>query len=84
MDSGPKHPRGVSPPDPKTGEPLDFADMREEFERLSRQTPRDPEAERAFIENKIEMIRTDRRMSPEEKDRAIAELRRGLTQEPGL
>ena len=68
------------PPDPKTGKPLNFADMREEFERMSRQTPRDPEAERAFIESKIEMVRTDPHLSPEEKERAIAELRRGLSQ----
>lgn len=66
------------PPDPKTGNPLEFADMREEFERLSRQTPRDPEAERAFIESKIEIVRTDPNLSQEDKERAIAELRRGL------
>jgi hypothetical protein len=48
--------------------------MRREFARLSRQVPRDREAERAFIENKIEMIRCDPHLSDEEKERAIAEL----------
>ena len=63
--------------DPKTGVPVKIADMRAEFERLSRQTPRDPGAERAFIESKIEMIRGDSHLSPEEKENAIAQLQRG-------
>jgi hypothetical protein len=54
------------------------ADLRSEFERLSRQVPRDPEAERAFIESKIEMIRSDLNLSKTEKERAIEELRPGL------
>jgi hypothetical protein len=64
--------------DPGTGNPVPVADMRAEFERLSRQVPRDPEAERAFIESKIEMIRSDPNLSQAEKERAIEELRRGL------
>lgn len=63
--------------DPDTGKPVSIADMREEFERLSRQAPRDPEAERAFIESKIEMICNDPRLSEEEKERAIEQLRSG-------
>jgi hypothetical protein len=50
--------------------------MRAEFERLSRQTPRDPEAERAFLEARIELIRSDPRLSEEEKKQAIEEVRR--------
>ena len=61
-----------------TGEPAAVADLRAEFERLSRQTPRDPEAERAFIESKLEMIRNDPTLSQAEKERAAEELRPGL------
>jgi hypothetical protein len=61
-----------------TGKPVLVADMRAEFERLSRQAPRDPEAERAFIESKIEIIRQDSKLPEAEKDRAIEELRRSL------
>ena len=64
--------------DPRAGIPVPVADMRAEFERLSRQVPRDPEAERAFIESKIEMIRIDPLLSETEKERAIEELRVGL------
>jgi len=64
--------------DPGTGKPVPVADMRAEFERLSRQVPRDPEAERAFIESKIEMIRNDPHLSKTEKERAIEELGFGV------
>ena len=63
------------PNDPKTGKPLQGEDKTAEFERVSRQAPRDPEAERAFIQAKVELIRTDPRLSDEEKAKAIAELR---------
>ena len=63
--------------DPRTGGPMETGDMRAEFERLSRQVPRDPEAERAFIESRIAMIRNDPNMSDAEKEQAIAELERG-------
>lgn len=76
MDSETKDPAQLNPPDPKSGKPFDFQDMREEFERLSRQTPRDPEAEHAFIQSKIEIIRTDPHLTEEEKTRAISELQR--------
>ena len=61
--------------DSKTGQPVRVSDMRAEFEQLSRQVPRDPEAERAFIESKIEMIRSDTHLSDADKERAIANLR---------
>lgn len=64
--------------DPDTSNLVPVADMRAEFERLSRQVPRDPEAERAFIESKIEMIRQDSNLTEAEKERAIEELRRGF------
>jgi hypothetical protein len=63
--------------DPVTGNPVPVADLRAEFERLSFQVPRDPEAERAFIEIKIEMIHTDSNLTEVEKQRAIDELRVG-------
>jgi hypothetical protein len=58
--------------DSKTGQPVGVADMRAEFERISSQVPRDPEAERVFIESKIEMIRSDPYLSDADKERAIA------------
>jgi hypothetical protein len=60
--------------DPKTGEPLPTADMREEFARWSRDAPSDPDAERAFVESKIEMIRTHPTLSETEKAAAVAEV----------
>lgn len=62
--------------DPATGQAVSVADMRAEFERLSHQVPRDPEAERVFIEGKIEMIRNDPALSNTEKEKAIEELQR--------
>ena len=63
-------------PDPRSGKPIVVADRRAEFERRSRRTPRDPEAERAFLEGKIDLIRSDPRLSEGEKEREIAKLRR--------
>ena len=64
----------------RSGGPLKVVDRRAEFERLSRLAPRDREAERAFIEGKLDMIRNDPRLSDEEKARAIARLRgRGVS-----
>jgi len=62
--------------DPKTGKPLRVADLRDEFARLTQKTPRDFEAERAFIASKLEMIDNDPRMSAEEKKAAREELLR--------
>jgi hypothetical protein len=61
--------------DPSTGKQVSVGDMRAEFERLSQQTPRDKEAERAFLENKIEIIRMDPNLNRTEKERAIEQLR---------
>jgi hypothetical protein len=52
--------------------------MRDAFRELSRQQPRNPAAERAFIEGKINLIRGDPRLSTDEKEVAIADLRRML------
>ena len=58
-----------------TGVSVSVEDKRAEFERISRQQPRDEDAERAFIESKIEIIRTDPNLTDEEKERAIKEIR---------
>lgn len=64
--------------DPDTAQPVSVGDVRAEFERLSQQTPRDPEAERVFIESKVEIIRNDPNLSQYEKERAIEQLRLGI------
>ena len=61
--------------DPRTGERVAGADMRAKFARISRKMPRDPAAERAFIEAKIATILGDSRLSKEEKAKAVAALR---------
>lgn len=66
------------PIDPKTGKRVQTRDMREEFARISARSGRDPEAERAFVENKKEMIRTHPTLSEAEKTAAIAELEEKL------
>jgi hypothetical protein len=63
-------------PDPRKGGSMKVVDRRAKFARLSRLTPGNPEAERAFIEGKLEMIGNDPRLSDEEKARAIARLKR--------
>ena len=64
----------VRPSDPKTGEPASTVDMRAEFARISRGVARDPDAERAFAESKIEMIRTHPTLSEADKAAAEAEV----------
>ena len=64
--------------DPKTGKPVPTGDMREEFARISAGAGRDPEAERAFVESKIEMIRSHPTLSEAEKAAAITELEETL------
>ena len=60
------------PPSPVGGR---IADKRAEFERISKRSGRDEAAERAFIENKIQMIETDPNLTPKEKEAAIRQLR---------
>jgi len=64
--------------DPKTGERVPIGDVREEFARISTDTGRDPEAERAFVESKIELIRSHPTLSEAEKEAAITELEEKL------
>src|SRR5262245_17243129 len=71
---------GSKRPSPPGGGKI--ADRRAKFERLSRQSPRDEEAERAFIEGKMEMVRTAPNLTEEEKQRALKELKRKLRPPP--
>jgi hypothetical protein len=68
--------------DPETGGPLPTADLRDEFARLSRETRTDPDAARAFIESKIDMIHADPTLSEAEKAAAIAEVMNVLRGQP--
>ena len=63
------------PPPPHGGK---INDRRAEFERITRQSPRDSQAERAFIESKMRMVRRDPKLSDEEKQRALADLTKKL------
>jgi hypothetical protein len=54
----------------------DPSDVRERFAR--HRADADPEAERAFVESKLEMIRTHPTLSEKEKLAAIAELEEKL------
>ena len=50
------------------------ADVRAEFARLTKQTPRDAPAERAFMLSKFHMLRTHPRLKPREREEMLAEL----------
>ena len=60
------------PPPPDGGH---IADRRKAFERATRKAGRDEEAERAFIEGKMALVRSHPTLSEEEKEKALAELR---------
>jgi hypothetical protein len=63
------------PPPPEGGK---IADRRAKFERISRRSPRDEEAERVFIESKMMMVRTDPNLTTKEKRRALEMLKQKL------
>jgi hypothetical protein len=62
----------------ETDEPTPLRDMRKRFARVSEDAGRDPEAERAFVESKIEMIRSHPTLTESQKRAAIAELEERL------
>ncbi len=90
MVAGPEPPVPPNDPSQESGEPIGPTtgrwspprDMREEFDRITAGVGRDPEAERAFVESKIEMIRTHPTLSEAQKTAAIAELEGKLKGEP--
>jgi hypothetical protein len=63
---------------PKTGKKIKVEDRRTEFEKITKQTPRDIDGEIAFIEGKMQMVLTDSHLTDEEKKQAIEELKRKL------
>jgi hypothetical protein len=63
------------PPPPHGGK---IDDRRAEFERITRRSRRDLQAERAFTESKMRIVRTDPNLSDEEKRRALADLAQKL------
>jgi hypothetical protein len=61
---------------------MSIADRRKEFEEATRKSGRDEDAERAFIEGKMALVRSDPNMSEQEKEKALAELRLKLERPP--
>lgn len=53
-----------------------IVDKRSEFRRISDEQPPDPAARRAFLQTKVASLRNDQRLSPEEKEQAVADLLR--------
>jgi hypothetical protein len=68
--------------DPRTGERIPAADMREAFSRMSHTRQPDPDAERAFVDNKLEMIRSHPTLSAAEKEAAVREVLEQLHRRP--
>jgi len=64
------------PPPPGGGD--DIVDRRKAFERLTRESGRDAEAERAFIESKMDLVRSDPNLTDEEKEKELEKLRQLL------
>jgi hypothetical protein len=81
-----------APPNKPTREPDDLTDaedkpapikdVRKRFARVSEDAGRDPEAEQAFVESKIQMIRSHPTLTEPEKRAAIAELEERLRGKP--
>ncbi|MBS2961916.1 hypothetical protein KGA66_02570 [Actinocrinis puniceicyclus] len=77
-------PASQQPAQPPTGPDRDQRavpgghDKREEIARATRRTPRDLAAERAFLQNKIDIVRTHSTLTEAQKQQAIAGLQREL------
>jgi hypothetical protein len=65
-----------TPPPPVEG---GISDQRARFEQLSHRSERDEEAERTFIEHKIEIARSDPNLTEKQRQAAIEELTRQLS-----
>jgi hypothetical protein len=57
-------------------------DVRAEFEDITRKTPRDAQAEQAFIASKLHIINTDPRLETAERESFANELLAGVEQRP--
>jgi len=71
-------------PDPRHQQPVESSsggsvDRREEFEELANKAADGTDAERAFLDNKIELVRVDPHLSADARERAIGELQRRLS-----
>ena len=73
----PQTPEPPAPP-PRSGakQPVGFVDRRAEFERLAQTSPRDADAERVWLESKIDLVRRDPHMTEVAKQQLIARFRR--------
>ncbi|WP_300164044.1 hypothetical protein [Solidesulfovibrio sp.] len=65
-------------PTEKAQESAPTRDRRKQFAEWSAAHPVDAATRRAFLEARIEMVRTDPRLTPREKEAAIAGLRKAL------
>jgi len=70
-------------PDPRRQRPVESSlgtsvDRREEFEELANKAADSTDAEHAFLENKIELVRSDPHLSDDARARAISDLQRRL------
>lgn len=52
---------------PQSNRPLPVIDATAEFERLSRQQPRNPAAERAFVQAKLDALQRDSSLTEEQR-----------------
>jgi hypothetical protein len=68
----------TKPPAPPDIDGAGIGDARAKFEQLTRETPHDPEALRAFIRHRIEWLRTAPGLSDEEREAEIAKLEESL------
>jgi hypothetical protein len=66
-------PRDQLPAESSGGRPID---RRKEFEELVDTAADGTNAERAFLENKIELVRVDPHLSDDDRARAMADLQR--------
>jgi hypothetical protein len=74
IETPPQPPRIQQPAPSKRAADAPIKDVREQFARKTPQTAEDEARTRAFIDGKIEMIRTDPNMTEAQKAAAIAEL----------
>ena len=60
-----------------------MADKRREFEQLTKRQLGQAPTDAAFIKARLELVRSDPRLTEEERERALADLRKRLTHPTG-